>query len=38
MQGKMLKNELLVDKFDPFLGSTKGHKYYKGVLTPDQRE
>jgi hypothetical protein len=36
LQAKMLKNELLIDNFDPFLGSVKGQLYYKGVLTAEQ--
>jgi hypothetical protein len=36
LQAKMIKNELLIDDYDPFLGSVKGQLYYKGVLTAEQ--
>jgi len=36
LQEKMLRNELLIDDYDPFIGSVKGQLYYKGVLTAEQ--
>jgi hypothetical protein len=36
LQEKMLRNELLIDDYDPFIGSVKGQLYYKGVLSAEQ--